>query len=133
MHFPYLQEIDMAYRALSWAMLPMMFATLAGCAAPSMAQDNSAAVPAAIIFGSCPQKPVYPEAALREKREGAVHLEFHIDADGTMLETKVARSSGHADLDEAARVGLAKCKFKAATHNGNPVREWAQINYVWQI
>lgn len=122
----------MVHGSLRLAMLPIVFATLAGCAAPSMAQEHSAPVHAAILFGSCPQKPVYPEAAQREKREGAVHLVFHIDADGTMLEAKVARSSGHADLDEAARIGLAACKFRAATQDGNPVRQWAKVNYVWK-
>lgn len=128
---------------LSLAMLPMILATLAGCAGPSTGKTdiaavpatekaNVAAVPASIIFGSCAQKPVYPEAALREKREGTVALTFLIDADSTELDAKVKKSSGHADLDDAARVGLAKCKFRAATQNGMPVRDWAAVQYVWR-
>lgn len=133
----------MLHRTLSLAMLPMILATLAGCAGPSTGQANIAVVPAtaqanvapvpgSIIFGSCAQKPVYPEAALREKRQGALVLAFHIDADSTLLEAKVKQSSGHADLDEAARIGLAKCKFRAATENGSPVRDWAEVKYVWR-
>ena len=120
------------YRSLRLAILPAILASLAGCAAPT-APLAIAATPAVAVFGSCPQKPAYPEAAKRESREGTVALSFLIDADNSVLESKVMRSSGHADLDEAARVGLAKCKFKAATHNGNPVREWAEIKYVWTI
>lgn len=89
-----------------------------------------AATPAAIIFGSCPQKPVYPEAAKQEKRQGNVLLAFHIDADSTVLESKVKRSSGHADLDEAARVGLSKCKFRPM-QNGIAVPGWAELEYRW--
>ena len=132
------------HRSLRLAMLPVIFAGVAGCATPTEAPSVTAATstaapsaivstPAAPVFGSCPQKPVYPEAARRENRQGTVGLSFHIDADNSLLESKVTRSSGHADLDQAALVGLAKCKFRAATHNGNPVREWAAVQYVWKI
>lgn len=110
-----------------------LFATLTSFATPSMAQTEAAPTPATIVFGSCPQKPVWPEAAQREKRQGAVVLVFDIDADNSVLEAKVKQSSGHADLDEAARAGLAKCRFKAATKHEIPVREWAQVTYKWTL
>lgn len=116
---------------LNLAMLPVIFATLAGCASPTPVQPNMPATPAAIIFGSCPQKPVYPEAAKQEKRQGKVLLAFHIGADSTVLESKVKRSSGHADLDEAARVGLSKCKFRPSMQNGIAVLGWAESEYRW--
>ena len=116
---------------LSMTILPVTFATLAGCAAPIPVQEGMAATPAAIIFGSCPQKPVYPEAAKQEKRQGNVLLAFHIGADSTVLASQVKRSSGHADLDEAAREGLSKCKFKPAVQNGNAVPGWTQFEYRW--
>lgn len=97
------------------------------------APSNVAPTPAAIIFGTCPQKPVWPEAARNEKREGTLVLAFHVDVDNTIVEAKVKRSSGHADLDEAARVGLAKCKFRAATENGAPVRDWTEVKYKWVL
>jgi len=124
--------------SLSLAILPIILSTLAGCAASTTVQSNQPVTPVAVdvtpatvIFGTCPQKPVYPEAAKQEKRHGNVALAFHVDADGTLLESKVKHSSGHADLDEAARVGLAICKFKAATENGKPVRGWAEVKYRW--
>ncbi len=112
-------------------MLPVTFATLTGCAAPTPVQSHGDATPAAIIFGSCPQKPVYPAAAKQEKRHGNVLLAFHIGADSAVLESKVKRSSGHADLDEAANVGLSKCKFKPSMHNGIAVPGWAEVEYRW--
>ncbi len=132
------KQENIMHRSLRLAMLPVILA-IAGCAASTapaaltVEPSSIAATPAVAIFGSCPQKPVYPEAAKRENRQGTVVLSFDVDADSSVLETKVTRSSGHADLDEAARVGLAICKFKAATRNGIAVREWARIQYVWTI
>jgi len=124
-------------RVPSFAVLPMSVFVLAGCMVSSAARaDNAAtpvATPATIIFGSCPQKPVWPEAALQEKRDGVVALAFEVDADSTVLNAKVAGSSGHPDLDEAARAGLAKCKFKPATQDGTPVRGWAKLTYKWTL
>ena len=45
-------------------------------------------------------------------------LGFPVGADGTLKDSKVKKSSGHADLDEAARSGIFKCKFKPATQAG---------------
>lgn len=123
----------MLHRTLRLALLP---AILAGCAASPAVQPEVAAIsatPAAIVFGSCPQKPAWPEAARREQRHGTVTLAFEIEADNTVRDAKVRRSSGHADLDEAARGGLAACKFKAATRDGRPVRGWAELKYVWSL
>lgn len=117
-------------RLLILPALPALLATLAGCAT-APAQPSVAATAAAIVFGSCPQKPVWPEAAQRAQRTGTVALAFLVDADNALLESAVKRGSGHADLDEAARVGLARCKFRAATRNGRPVRGWAEVTYVW--
>lgn len=124
-------EKNMMRSVLSLAMVPVVLATLAGCAAPTTAPSSHAVTPAAVIYGSCPQRPVWPEAAKLEKRQGKVGLAFYIDADSTVLESKVKHSSGHADLDEAGRVGIAKCKFKAATQNGIPGRGWAELDYMW--
>src|SRR5687768_3149160 len=110
-------------------LVPAGVACIAGLTPVSLASAAVAPTPAAIVFGSCPQKPVWPAAALEENRQGAVRLAFHIDTDNAVIESKIITSSGHADLDEAARVGLAKCKFRAATQDGAPVREWAELTY----
>jgi TonB family protein len=117
--------------SLSLAMLPLAFTTIAGCTAPATVKPSFAPTPAAVIFGTCPQRPVWPEAARQENRQGTVGLAFYISDDSAVLESRIKRSSGHADLDEAARVGIAKCKFKAATRNGKPIPGWAELDYVW--
>ncbi len=116
---------------LSLAILPAIYANLSGCAAPAVLQTSATENPAAVIFGTCPQRPVWPDAAKREMRQGKVGLAFYIGADSAVLDSKVSRSSGHVDLDEAGRVGISKCKFKAATQNGKPVAGWAELEYLW--
>lgn len=123
----------MMRRILNLAMLPVLFGSLNVCAAPSPEPPGAAATPTTYVFGSCVRKPAWPEAALREKREGTVELSFHVDADDSVLEAKIKRSSGHPDLDEAARTALAKCTFKAATRQGIPVRGWVDVGYRWEL
>ena len=79
------------------------------------------------------EKPPYPAAALRANETGTVQLNFLIDVNGQVLESRVARSSGSRRLDEAARNGLGLCKFKPATVDGKPERSWARIEYEWKI
>lgn len=122
----------MMRRIASLALWPVLFSSLNVCAAPSPEHPEDAATPATYVFGSCVKKPAWPEAALREKREGAVELTFLVDADNSVLEARVKRSSGHPDLDEAARAALAKCTFKAATRRGIPVRGWVDVGYGWK-
>ncbi|MFL6656450.1 MAG: energy transducer TonB [Massilia sp.] len=85
-----------------------------------------------IDFLSC-AKPEYPADALKAARTGKVTLNFLIDVDGHVVETQVKRSSGHADLDEAAREGLSKCKFMVGTQAGVPIQDWTTIQYVWTL
>lgn len=83
-------------------------------------------------FSSC-KKPNWPKAALREERTGTVTLGFKISTDGKVVESRIQRSSGHADLDEAAMAGIGMCSFKAGTRDGAPVETWMQMQYVWTL
>ena len=60
-------------------------------------------------------------------------MQFLIDVDGKVVDKRVKRSSGFPLLDDAALTGIAKCTFKPAMHNGVPVKEWANVQYVWLI
>lgn len=91
-----------------------------------------ARTPAVVDARAC-EKPPYPPAALRAGEIGIVKLSFLIDSDGRVLESKVEGTSGSRRLDEAARNGLALCKFKPATLDGKPERTWAKIEYEWKI
>lgn len=78
-------------------------------------------------------RPAYPADALRNEDTGVVMLEFLIGTDGAVRDTRILKSSGHANLDEAARVGLAKCQFTPSMLNGAPVEQWIKVQYVWTL
>src|SRR5690606_19122506 len=44
----------------------------------------------------------YPSGARSRREEGSVNVSFTIDAGGRVLAARVARSSGNAELDQAA-------------------------------
>ena len=89
-------------------------------------------VPPVVDAKAC-DKPQYPPASLRAQETGIVLVAFLIDVNGTVLESKVERSSGYRRLDEAARQALSLCKFKPATTDGKPERAWAKIEYQWKM
>ncbi|QYF94863.1 energy transducer TonB [Massilia sp. PAMC28688] len=109
---------------------PAVLLALAGCAAPALAADADR--PAVADFNSC-AKPMYPKDALANKREGTVTVAFLVGTDGKTEDAKVKTSSGHADLDEAARVAIAKCRFSPAIKGGEAVRSWQPVQYVWTL
>jgi TonB family protein len=78
-------------------------------------------------------KPTYPEAARRRDQQGAVTMKFLIGVDGSVLDAKIAQSSGFPLLDEAALAGIAKCPFEAAMVDGKPEQTWVQVKYVWTL
>lgn len=85
-----------------------------------------------VDLASC-AKPVYPAEARAAKNSGTVKLAFLVGADGKLAESKVAASSGHPALDEAAHQALKRCKFRPASAKGKPVESWAHVDYVWAL
>ncbi|HYL89125.1 MAG TPA: TonB family protein [Burkholderiales bacterium] len=88
---------------------------------------------APVVQASSCDKPDYPPASRRANETGTVLLNFLVDVNGKVLDSKVERSSGYRRLDEAARAGLELCNFKPATVDGKPTRAWARIEYVWTL
>lgn len=78
-----------------------------------------------VEFSSC-AKPAWPEADQKAQHTGTVTLSFEVDANGKVTDSAIVKSSGHAGLDEAARSGIAKCRFS----NG-PGK--TQLKYVWTL
>lgn len=63
----------------------------------------------------------YPEAALKNKQEGKVNVEFVVNSDGTVSDAKILRSIS-PELDaEAVRVIMAMPKWKPGRQNGQLV------------
>lgn len=114
------------------AALPVLALSLFAPPAMAGGEPESGVRVATADFFSC-AKPVWPKAALAEQRQGTVTLLFEVENDGTVLRSRVEKSSGHADLDEAAREGIAKCTFMPGTNNGVAVRSTMQMQYVWTL
>lgn len=126
-----------APRALNWkAAIPMLGLALACMTiyAEAMAADKVAGrtTPAVVDFNSC-AKPLWPDGAIARKEQGTVTLAFTVGADGKARSSEVVKSSGFADLDEAARTGIEKCTFKAGTKAGKPFESKMKMQYVWLL
>jgi protein TonB len=83
--------------------------------------------------GSACPKLEYPPSALRTSQTGIVALRFLIDVDGKVIETRIDRSSGYRFLDEAARVGLSRCKFVPAKAGNQAEQAWGKLEYEWRL
>ena len=126
-----------APQALNWkAAVPMLGLALACVSiyAEAVAADKAAGdkVAAIVEFNSC-GKPKWPEGAIARSESGTVTLQFLVSADGKSKQSQVVKSSGHHDLDEAARTGIEKCTFKPATNAGKPVESTMRMMYVWEL
>jgi TonB family protein len=57
-----------------------------------------------------------------------VILTVQVEADGSISDTRIARSSGQAMLDRlAAQFAKAKWRFRAAMQSGKPVADWTTV------
>ncbi|MGD0524693.1 MAG: TonB family protein [Polyangiaceae bacterium] len=63
----------------------------------------------------------YPPSALAEREHADVELIVTVDVDGHVSKVVVGKSSGHADLDEAAIVAARQWTFTPATRDDKPV------------
>ena len=67
--------------------------------------------------------PAYPRRAQQQRLTGTVLLQVLVGIDGRPLEVTVAQSSGHRELDEAARAQVLKrWSFQPATSDGLAVQ-----------
>lgn len=107
-------------------------ATAAAPTAPAAPAKAPVRTTAGVNIAQC-EKPDYPSASRRMEEEGTVGLRFLVGADGKVVQSEVAKSSGYKRLDEAARAGLTKCQFKPATVDGKPEQAWTTIQYVWRL
>jgi TonB family protein len=83
-------------------------------------------------FSSC-RKPEYPHADIAAGHEGTVTVEFLVGEDGRVAGSSIAKSSGYASMDEAARGALALCSFHPALKAGKPIRQLTHVQYVWTL
>jgi len=78
--------------------------------------------------------PQYPEEAEDMGQTGTSVVQFLIGTDGAVEQSRVAASSGHTALDDAAVRALGQCKFRPALGtDGKPQEAWTSISYVWTL
>lgn len=65
--------------------------------------------------------PDYPRKAKRLREEGAVLIRLAINADGSLGRSEVARSSGYADLDQAAMAAVSGIRCNPYLENGQAI------------
>lgn len=96
------------------------------------AEEVSGVISSRVLDFSTCAKPEYPKADLRAGHAGQAIVLFLVASDGTVQESKIAKSSGYASLDEAARTALAKCRFAPAEEASDAAR-WYPVSYHWII
>lgn len=66
--------------------------------------------------------PRYPIEARRKREQGTVLLAVLLGTDGNVAEIRVARSSGHSRLDQAALNAVRRWRWSPTIRNGEPVQ-----------
>jgi len=72
-------------------------------------------------------RPEYPTEAKKSRIQGKAFVQALVDLDGSVVQTRIAKSSGNAALDSAAVRGARKFRFKPAKMHKKPVRVWVSI------
>ncbi|MTV38029.1 energy transducer TonB [Duganella radicis] len=88
-------------------------------------------VPASLNDKNC--KAEYPKASLMNEEQGDVTMAFLVGTDGSVMESKVEKSSGFKNLDKAALKALSACKFKPGTKDGALAQTWTKVDYSWKL
>jgi len=88
-------------------------------------------VPASFDPKNC--RAEYPKASLMNEEQGTVTMSFLVGADGTVIESKLEKTSGFKNLDKAALKALTACKFKPGTKDGAPAQTWTKVDYAWKL
>ena len=114
----------------AWVALPVSMET----ARPTpVLADGSAGIRAVTLDVRHCARPDYPPAARAQGAQGTTYLGVLIGTDGVVLASRLERSSGYPQLDEAARAALSACRFAPAMRHGTPVQQWARSSYAWQL
>ena len=91
---------------------------LAGCEGPAQTPVIAPTQPLAVQT----PPPNYPAELACDDKGGTVGLIMAIDTDGTPVNIRVERSSGHAALDQSAIEAVQGWQFRPASRNGEPVQ-----------
>ena len=105
----------------------LMALLVAGAAGSAFAGET----PARFDPSKC--KVEYPRASLMNEEQGVTVVSFLVNADGSVADSKLEKSSGFKGLDKAALKGLSACKFTPGTKDGAPAQTWTKVDYAWRL
>lgn len=77
--------------------------------------------------------PEYPAISRRRGEEGQVILDVEVLPSGRAGSVRVASSSGHKRLDEAALRAVKEANFQPAERRGEPVRSTNQWSFIFRL
>ena len=112
------------YSRCAGSLIALILAASCGAAA-------AAEVPAIFDAGKC--KAEYPKASLMNEEQGTSSMSFLVNADGSVADSKLEKSSGFKNLDKAAIKSISACKFKPGTKDGAPAQTWTKVDYAWKL
>ena len=75
----------------------------------------------------------YPEAALKEEKEGRIWVEAIIDKEGTIKEVRVSRGMGLGCDEEALRIVKSMPRWRPGKVNNMPVRVKVNIPVLFKL
>ncbi len=75
---------------------------------------------------------LYPRSLQRADIGGIVHVQFHVDSTGGVMEALVDQGSGWRDLDKAALDAAPLMRFQPATWDGRPFSTWVAFDIVFE-
>jgi TonB family protein len=118
-------------------------------AAQTPVQTANAAAPTAAVPASAKQPgvrvaptrdpshpcapPQYPSSSRFAGDTGTTIVELLINTDGSVGDSRIATSSGHHDLDQAARGAFGHCKWKPGMLDGKPEAARLLVKMSWQL
>jgi protein TonB len=74
-----------------------------------------------------PTPPAYPPRAIALRMAGTALIRALVGPDGMTREVRLHRSSGFAELDNAALAAVRGWAFAAATEGGRPIEAWVEV------
>lgn len=106
----------------------------------SVASSASASASASVAARQAPiadmrtcAPPMYPPKAHAASETGTVQVALLVAGDGRVVESKVQKSSGSAELDKAARKAFSQCRFKMPGDDKDAEPVWARLEYVFSL
>jgi TonB family protein len=80
-----------------------------------------------------PTPVVYPQVAQSAGEEGTVVVRVYVSESGKPMRVSVAKSSGYADLDNAAVETAMNWRYVPAIRSGAIAADWANVQVVYKL